>query len=397
MDDRIDPRRRALSFATALLGAAPVLARAQAPAAGPVKIGLILPMTGPFASTGRQIDAAVRLYLALNGSTVAGRKLEVLLKDDNGVADNTRRLAQELIANDKVAALAGFGLTPLALSVGPLITQAKVPAVVMAAATSAITASSPFFVRTSVTLPQTASTMAEWASKNGLQRVVTLVTDYGPGIDAEKSFIDRFQRNGGKVLESLRVPLRSPDFAPFLQRVRDAAPQALFVFVPAGPGAALMKQFTERGLDKAGIKLIGDGSVTDDDILNEMGDGALGTVTAFHYSAAHDSAVNRQFVQAFKAANKGLRPNFMAVGGFDGMRVICKALEATQGQTGGEALVSAMKGQSFESPRGPLLIDPATRDVVHDIYIRRVERKDGELWNVELETFKSVKDPGRGS
>jgi len=374
--------------------AAPMASLAQAE---PFKIGLILPMTGPFASTGRQIDAAVKLYIAQNGSTVAGRKIEVILKDDQGTPDQTKRLAQELVVNDKVSVLAGFGITPAALAVGPIATQSKTPAVVMAAATSSIVATSPYFVRTSYTLPQTAATMAEWAHKNKVKKVVTMVSDYGPGIDAEKSFKERVKLNGGQVVGEIRVPVRNPDFAPFLQKVRDLSPDALFVFIPSGPAVALMKQFSERGLEKAGVKLIGDGGVTDDDTLNEMGDAALGIVTSFHYSTAHNSPTNRKFVEAFSAANKGMRPNFMAVGGYDGMRVIYKALEATKGKGGGDALVAAMKGQVFESPRGPILIDAQTRDIVQDIYIRRVERKDGQLYNIEFDVHKAVKDPTRAN
>ena len=361
----------------------------------PFRIGLVLPMTGAFASTGKQIDAAVRLYLAQNGDTVAGRKVEVILKDDAGVPDATKRLSQELVVNDKVNVLAGFGLTPLALATAPIATQSKTPEVVMAAATSSITQASPYIVRTSFTLPQAAVSMADWAAKNGTKRVVTLVSDYGPGIDAEKFFKERLSFNGGEVVEALRVPLRNPDFAPFLQKVRDAKPDALFAFVPSGAGVALMKQFTERGLDKAGVKLIGTGDITDDDILNSMGDVALGVVTAQHYSTAHASALNKKFVEAFRKANNNLRPNFMAVGGYDGMRVICEALKATKGQGDGDALLAAMKGQIFESPRGPMLIDAQTRDVVHNIYIRRVEKKDGELYNIEFDTLKDVKDPGK--
>lgn len=361
----------------------------------PFKIGLILPMTGPFASTGRQIDAAVKLYVAQHGQTVAGRKVEVVLKDDAGVADTTRRLAQELVTNDKVAVLAGFGLTPSALAVGPLATQARVPAVIMAAATSGIVSTSPYFVRTSYTLPQTSATMADWALRNKIRNVVTLVSDYGPGLDAERSFKERLQAGGGTVVQEVRVPLRNPDFSPFLQRVRNAAPDAMFVFVPSGPGAALMNQFKERGLAQAGVRLIGDGGITDDDFLATLGDGALDVVTSFHYSAAHDSDANRQFVQAFQKANKGMRPNFMAVGGYDGMRVIYRAIEATHGKAQGQALVAAMKGQSFESPRGPVQIDAQTGDIVQNIYIRRVERKDGELHNIEIDTFQSVKDAGK--
>ena len=360
------------------------------------KIGLILPMTGQSASTGKQIEAAARLYMAQNGSTVAGRKIELVIKDDGGVPDATKRIAQELVVNDKVGVLSGFGLTPLALATAPIATQSKTPLVVMAAATSSITEASPFIVRTSFTLPQCAVAMGDWAPKNGMKRVVTLVTDYGPGIDAERYFKERMQLNSAQVVESLRVPLRNPDFAPFLQKVRDLKPDALFVFVPSGTGAAVMKQFLERGMDKAGIKLIGTGDLTDDDQLNDMGEGALGVVTAHHYSAAHPSALNKKFVEAFKKANNGLRPNFMAVGGYDGMRVIYEALKNTKGgQGGGEAMLAAMKGQIFESPRGQIYIDAQTRDVVHNIYLRKVEKKDGQLYNVEFDAIKDMKDPGK--
>jgi branched-chain amino acid transport system substrate-binding protein len=347
------------------------------------KIGLILPMTGQSA-------------IAQNGDKVAGRKIELIVKDDGGVPDATKRMAQELVVNEKVGVLSGFGLTPLALATAPLATQSKTPMVVMAAATSTITEASPFIVRTSFTLPQCAVAMGDWAPKNGLKRVVTLVSDYGPGIDAERFFKERMQLNSAQVVESLRVPLRNPDFAPFLQKVRDLKPDALFVFVPSGAGAAVMKQFLERGMDKAGIKLIGTGDLTDDDQLNDMGDGALGVVTAHHYSAAHPSALNKKFVEAFKKANNGLRPNFMAVGGYDGMRVIYEALKNTKGgQGGGEALLAAMKGQIFESPRGQIYIDAQTRDVVHNIYLRKVEKKDGQLYNVEFDVIKDMKDPGK--
>ena len=359
------------------------------------KIGLILPMTGQQASTGRQIEAAARLYMAQNGDTVAGKKIQLIIKDDAATPDQTRRLAQELIVNDKVNVLGGFGVTPAALAAAPLATQSKTPLVVMAAATSSITEASPYIVRSSFTLPQASVALADWAPKNGIKTVVTLVSDYGPGLDAEKFFKERLTFNGGKVTESLRVPLRSPDFAPFLQKVRDAKPDALFVFVPSGAGAAVMKQFLERGMDKAGIKLIGTGDVTDDDQLNDMGDGALGVVTSHHYSAYHPSAMNKKFVDAFQKANKNMRPNFMAVGGYDGMRIIYEALRTTKGAGGGDALLAAMKGQIFESPRGKVFIDAQTRDIVQDIYLRKVEKKDGQLYNVEFDVIKDVKDPGK--
>ncbi len=359
------------------------------------KIGLILPMTGQQATTGRQIEAAARLYMAQNGDTVAGKKIQLIVKDDTSLPDVTRRLAQELVVNDKVNVLAGFGITPSATATAPIATQSKTPQVVMSAATSSITEASPYIVRTSFTLPQVSVALADWAPKNGIKKVVTLVSDYGPGIDAEKFFKERLQFNGGQVVESLRVPLRNPDFAPFLQKVRDIKPDALFVFVPAGAGAAVIKQFIERGMDKAGIKLIGTGDVTDDDQLNDIGDGALGVVTSHHYSAAHPSAMNKKFVADFKKANKGLRPNFMAVGGYDGMRVIYEALKRTGGKGGGDALLAAMKGQIFESPRGPVFIDAQTRDIVQNVYLRKVEKKDGELYNVEFDVIKDVKDPGK--
>jgi branched-chain amino acid transport system substrate-binding protein len=358
------------------------------------KIGLILPMTGPFASTGKQIEAAVRLYMAQHGSSVAGKKVEIILKDDTSAPDVTKRIAQELVVNDKVNVLAGFGLTPLALATAPVATQAKTPMVVMAAATSIITEASPYIVRTSFTAPQVVTVLADWAAKNNIKRVVSLVTDFGPGADSEKYFSERFQLNGGVVVEKLRVPLRNPDFAPFLQKVRDAKPDALFSFVPSGAGSALMKQFAERGLDKAGIRLIAEGSVTDDDILNSMGEVAVGVVSSHHYSAHHNSAMNKKFVEAFGKANAGLRPNFMAVGGYDGMRVIYEAAKATKGGSG-DALLEAMKGQIFESPRGPMFIDAQTRDVVQNVYIRKVEKVGGELHNVEFATVTDVKDPGK--
>ncbi|MEJ8849829.1 ABC transporter substrate-binding protein [Variovorax rhizosphaerae] len=377
---------------TAVALALPLAAQAQD---NVFKIGLILPMTGQQASTGRQIEAAAKLYMAQNGDTVAGKKIQLIVKDDTATPDVTKRLAQELIVNDKVNVIAGFGVTPAALAAAPLATQSKTPQVVMAAATSSITEASPYIVRTSFTLPQVSVAMGDWAPKNGIKSVVTLVSDYGPGNDAEKYFSERFALNGGKVIEKLRVPLRNPDFAPFLQKVRDAKPDALFVFVPSGAGSAVMKQFLERGMDKAGIKLIGTGDVTDDDQLNDMGDGALGVVTTHHYSAAHPSAANKKFVEAFMKANKGMRPNFMAVGGYDGMRVIYEALKQTKGQGGGDALLAAMKGQIFESPRGEVLIDAQTRDIVQDVYLRKVEKKDGQLYNVEFDVLKAVKDPGK--
>ena len=358
-----------------------------------VKIGMIVPMTGPSNSTGREQEAGAKLYMQLNGNKVAGKTIELIIKDDTGTPDVTKRLAQELVVSDKVSVLMGFGLTPLALAVAPISAQAKIPQIVSAAATAMITEQSPFIARTSFTLPQVSVPMAQWGAKNGIKKVVTIVSDYGPGLDAEKWFSEAFKADGGTIVEQIRVPLRNPDFSPFLQRVKDAAPDAVFVFVPSGFGSVFMKQFVERGLAQSGIKLIGTGDVTDDDLLAEIGDSALGAVTAHHYSVAHPSAENKAFVEAFKKANNNMRPNFMAVAAYDGMALIYKALEKTKGSTDGTALLEATKGMSWMSPRGPILIDPETRDVVQNVYIRKVEKVGGELYNVEFATIEKVKDP----
>ncbi len=373
----------------AIAGAVTLLpARAQET----VKIGLILPMTGGQASTGKQIDNAVKLYMQQKGDTVAGKKIEVILKDDAAVPDNTKRLAQELIVNDKVNFIAGFGVTPAALAAAPLATQAKIPEIVMAAGTSIITERSPYIVRTSFTLAQSSTIIGDWAAKNGIKKVATLTSDYAPGNDALNFFKQNFTAGGGEVVEEVKVPLANPDFAPFLQRMKDSKPDAIFVFVPAGQGGNFMKQYAERGL--TGIKVIGPGDVMDDDLLNGMGDAALGAVTAHLYSAAHPSAMNKDFVAAYKKAFS-TRPGFMAVSGYDGIHLIYEALKKTGGKTDGDALIEAMKGMKWESPRGPISIDPETRDIVQNIYIRKVEKVDGELYNVEFATFEAVKDAGK--
>ncbi|HUH94622.1 MAG TPA: ABC transporter substrate-binding protein [Casimicrobiaceae bacterium] len=384
-------RRRILTAAVAALAAAVAL---PSFAADPVKIGLILPLTGPFASTGKQIEAACRLYMKQNGDTVAGRKVELIVKDDTGLApETTKRIAQDLVVNEKVQFLAGFGLTPLALATAPIATESKTPMIVMAAATSIITTKSPYIVRTGFTLPQVTWPIAEWAAKNRIKNVVTLVTDYGPGLDAEKTFVKRFTEAGGKVLESLRVPLRNPDYGPFLQRAKDARPDALFVFVPSGEGTAVMKEFNDRGLKAAGVQMIGTGDVVDDDLLESMGPVALGVVTSFHYSAAHDSPENKAYVDAFMKAN-GFRPNFHSLGGYDGMHLIYEAVKKAGPDADGDKLVEAMKGMQWVSPRGPMTIDPATRDPIQNVYVRKVEMVNGKPWSIEFEKFENVKDPG---
>ena len=382
-------RRRVLQglAGTAALGALPRYAFAQGE---PIKIGLILPLTGPFASTGKQISAACRLYMERNGAAVGGRKVELIVKDDGGLQpETTKRIAQELVVQDKVTVLAGFGLTPLAFAAAPVATEAKVPMVVMAAGTQVIPQRSPFIVRTGFTLPQNTAPIATWAAKNKIKRVFTLVTDYAPGLDSEKTFLEKFKAQGGEIVESVRTPLRNPDYAPFLQRAKDSKADALFVFVPSGEGLAVMKQFDERGLKQQGMKMIGPGDVVDDDILESMGAPAVGVITSFHYSAAHDSPENKAYVAAMTKANPGMRPNFHSVGGWDGMHVIYEALKKVPSGNG-EQMVEAMKGMKWTSPRGPMSIDPATRDVVQTVYLREVKMVNGQPWNIEFDKVENV-------
>ena len=357
-----------------------------------IKVGFVIPMTGQLAAVGKQVSAGARLYMQEHGDTVAGKKIELIVKDDGGVPDVAKRVAQELLVNDKVQFLGG-GLTPSALAMAPLATESKVPEVVVISGTSVVTERSPYIVRVSFTLGQSSGILGDWSVKNGGKKAVIIQSDWAPGAEATAVFTDRFTKGGGQILDTIKVPLANPDFAPFLQRARDLAPDTLFVFVPAGQAGTFAKQFVERGLDKTGIKLIGPGDITDDDDLPHMGDQMIGTVTALNYSAAHNSAKNKAYVAAFKAANGGMRPNFISLGGYDGMHVIYEALAKTGGSADADKLIAAMTSLKWESPRGPMSIDPETRDVVQNIYIRRVEKVGGELYNTEFATFEAVKDP----
>ena len=360
-------------------------------------IGLVMPMSGPFAAHGKQVKNGIDLYIAEHGDTVAGRKVKLIVKDDTGIAPAVaKRHAQELLVNDKVDILAGFTLTPNAFSVAPLATQGKVPMVVMNAATSSITEKSPNIVRVSMTLPQDTMPMARWAWDNGIKSVYTLVADYGPGHDSEAQFQKTFKELGGTIAGQVRTPVNTPDYAPFLQRVRDAKPGAVFFFVPNGEdGVALAKGYKERGLEQAGIKALATGDVTDEEELPAMGDAALGMITSFHYSQAHDSPENKAFVAAYAKAYPKDRPNFQAVAGYDGMHLIYQALEKTKGDASAAAFLAAAKGMKWTSPRGPVQIDPETRDIIQNVYIRKVEKIGGVLQNVEFATYEAVKDPGK--
>lgn len=382
---------------TVALGALAMIAAGPLAAAEPLKIGLVLPMSGPFAGYGKQIEGGVRLYLQEHGDSFSGRKVELIVKDDTGVAPEiSKRVAQELVVQDKVDILAGFGLTPSAFAVAPIATEAKKPMIVMNAATSAVTTKSNMILRVSMTLPQITAPMASWAAKNGIHKVYTVVADYGPGHDAEEQFKKTFTAAGGEVVGEVRTPVKNPDFAPYLQKVKDTHPDAVFLFVPAGEqGVGFMKGFAERDLAKAGIRLIATGDLTAETVLDAIGDPALGVINSFHYSEAHNSPENKAFTQAWYKAHGTDRPDFMAVAGYDGMHLIDETLKKTGGSAEAEAFVAAAKGLKWVSPRGPVSIDPATRDIVQTIYIRKVAKVGGKLQNVEFDQVADFKDPGK--
>jgi branched-chain amino acid transport system substrate-binding protein len=391
-----------LQLLRSIPGALAVLTLAAAGAAQaqtPIKIGVLVPLSGPQAEYGAQITAGMKVYMKEAGDVVAGRKIQLVTRDSGSPPspDVAKRLATELVTREKVEVLAGFGFTPDALSVASIATEAKVPMVVMNAATSVITTRSPYIIRASMTLPQVTAPVAQWALKNGIKKVFVLVSDYGPGIDAEGQFKKTFTAGGGEIIGDARVPLQNPEFAPFTQRIKDTKPDAVFLFLPSGEQpTAFFKSFVERGLAQAGIKLIATGDATDDTVLNSMGDSAIGLITTHHYSAVHDSAKNKAYVKNYADVNgNAMRPNFMSVGGYDGMAVIYEMIKKGGGKIDGLKSVDAVRGLKLDSPRGPIMIDPDTRDIVQNVYVRRVQKIGKELYNVEFDKFENVKDPGK--
>src|SRR5271170_6457599 len=384
--------RRTLLKGMAATAAGGLLARPAIAADVPLKIGCSLPLTGAgFAEVGKLLTGGFKVYMQQHGDTVAGRKIEFIIRDDAGVADNARRIVQEMIVNDKVEIVA-MGITPTTLAVAQLVTEAKIATLSMSSGASITTTKSPYFARAGFIIAPQAWIMAEWAIKNGSKRVVTLVNEWAPGVEAEMAFKTRFLQVGGEIMESIRIPLANPDFAPFLQRIADLKPDTAFIHFPGTQAPIFAKQFAERGLARSGIKIIGPGDLTDDDDLNNMGDQMLGMITAGPYSASHDSALNKTYVAAVENENH-FRPDFVSLGGYDGMHLIYEALKKTGGNADGDVLIAAMKGMAWESPRGPISIDADTRDIVQNIYIRKVEKINGQLWNTEFETFANVKDP----
>src|SRR5499426_4780684 len=313
----------ALGSALALL-----VATASANAQGTVKVGLINVLSGQFADAGIQLDNGVKTYMKQHGDTVAGRKVELIRKDTGGVApDVAKRLAQELVVRDGVDILAGFVLTPNALAAADVSAEAKKFMVVMNAATAIITTRSPYMVRTSLTIPQLNETFGAWAYRSGVRKVYSMVSDYGPGHDAEQAFHRGFKDAGGEVTGSVRFPVANPDFAAFVQRAKDTNPEAIYIFVPGGvQPAAIGKALAERGIDPKKTKVFAMGELTEDEARKTMGDAALGIVTVYHYDHNHESALNREFVKAFNAEFRGRNPNIYAIGGYDGMHLIYEAL-----------------------------------------------------------------------
>ena len=365
-----------------------------------VKVGVILPYSGPFADPANQLDAGIKLYMQQNGDKVGGKTIEIVRKDTGGPApDVAKRLAQELVVRDGVDIIAGFALTPEALGAADVATQAKKLMVVMNAATSVVTEKSPYIVRTSVTIPQINYAFGKWAfEKGGVKQAYTLVADYGPGHDAEKSFAKGFTEAGGTIVGSDKTPVANPDFSAFVQRVKDANPEAVYIFVPGGgQPAAIGKALSERGLTPPATKIFGQGELTHSEALESMGENARGIVTTFHYTLEREEPLNNAFVAAFREANNGRNPDLFSVGGYDGMHLIYEALKKTNGDASGDALVEAAKGMAWDSPRGPISIDPETRDIVQNVYIREVQEVGGKLQNVIIDTIENVKDPLHGA
>ncbi|MDF1599356.1 ABC transporter substrate-binding protein [Mesorhizobium sp. YIM 152430] len=386
-----------MMFATLL--AAGLSWSVQASAQETVKIGVILPYSGPFADAANQLQAGIDLYIAKHGSEVAGKTIELVKKDTGGPApDVAQRLAQELVVRDGVDIIAGFALTPEALGAAPVATEAQKLMVVMNAATSIVVEQSDYIVRTGVTIPQLNTAFGQWAFESGVQEAYTLVADYGPGHDAEKAFAAGFTEAGGTIVGADRTPVANPDFSAFVQRVRDANPEAVYIFVPGGAQpAAIGKALADRGLAPPETKIFAQGELTHPEALESMGDTAAGIITTYHYSLERDDPLNNEFREAYREANGGRSPDLFSIGGYDGMHLIYEALKATEGDTSGDALVEAAKGMAWDSPRGPMSIDPETRDVVQTVYIREVQEVDGELQNVIIHEIPDVKDPLHGT
>lgn len=383
--------RYALRCAVIATAAAALLAT-SASAQEVVRIGFVAPLSGAFGDYGRKFQDGIKAYMKVYGDTVAGRKVEVIFRDNSaGTPDMAKRLAQELVTRDKVNVLTGFALTPDALAVAPLSTQAKTPMVLMLAAASGLPASFPFVTRVSYSNSQASAPIGTWAARNGVKKVFTVVSDYAPGIDCEEAFKKSFSAQGGQMAGGIRVPLQTIDFAPYVQRIKDSGADAVFVFIPSGdPMAAFMKTFNERGLAQAGVRVLANTDLSQQ-YLRLMGDASLQIISGTHFLETLDTPQNKVFQKAYREiANEP--GGAISIGGWDGMSAIYEAIRKVGGKFDGPSLMQAFRGLQLDSPRGPLLIDPETKDVVQTIYIAKVEKRDGVFAPVVIDRFENAKD-----
>lgn len=380
------------------IAAIAVLALSSAAYADTIKVGVVGPFSGPFALQGKNFKAGIDAYMAINGNKIGDHEVEVIYRDvPQADPAQSKALAQELVIKEGVQYLAGFYFTPDAMAATPLLKQANVPMVIMNAATSAIVTKSPYVVRTSFTTWQTSTPIAQVAREKGIGKVISVVSDYGPGIDAENAFKTAFEKAGGSVVEAIRMPLATNDFSPIMQRIKDSGAEAVFAFLPSGPTTlGFVKAFNDNGLKQAGMQFLAPGDLTQESDLPALGDAALGILTTFHYAVSHDSPENKVFVEAAtKAIGNPAELSFPSVGAYDGMHVIYKMIEATGGEQDAEKAVDAVKGLAWQSPRGPVSIDPESRHMTQNIYLREVVKKDdGSYYNKEIQTFENQGDPG---
>ncbi|MDX0830761.1 ABC transporter substrate-binding protein [Sinorhizobium medicae] len=381
-----------------ILAALAALVTSAAAHADAIKVGVVGPFSGPFALQGKNFKAGIDAYMALSGVKVGEDDIEIIYRDvPQADPAQSKALAQELVVKEGVQYLAGFYFTPDAMAVTPLLEQANVPLVIMNAATSAIVTKSPLVVRTSFTLWQTSTPIAKVAREAGVSKIISVVSDYGPGIDAENAFKTGFEAMGGQVVEAIRMPLSTNDFSPIMQRIKDSGAEGVFAFLPSGPTTlGFVKAFNENGLKDGGVKFFAPGDLTQESDLPALGDAALGLQTTFHYSVSHDSPENKAFVEAAaKAIGNPTELSFPSVGAYDGMHVIYKMIEATGGEQNAQKAVDAVKGLSWTSPRGPVSIDPESRHITQNIYLREVSKADdGTYYNKEIQTFEKQGDPG---
>ena len=385
-------RAKLLTMAAITFGLAALPALADT-----IKIGVIGPFSGPFGIFGKNFKAGIEAYQAKNGKTVKGHTVEFIYRDLDAIDPaKAKALAQELVVKDKVQYLAGAYFTPDALAIATVVDQGKTPFLVLNAATSSITEKSPFVGRTSFTLWQITVPAAKVALEEGVRTAVIAVSDYGPGIDAEAAFKKTFEAGGGKIADSVRMPVKTTDFGPIMQRVKDTKSEAVFAFLPSGPPTlAFVKAFIDNGLKSAGIKLITTGDLTLEADLPALGDAALGIISTYHYATSHDSAENKAFLAELKKTGLPESEVVMtSVAAYDGVRVLYRMIEATDGKQDPQAAMAAIKGFAWESPRGPVSIDPQTRHIRQTIYKRVVEKRDGAYINREVKSFPDQPDFG---